>query len=100
MMLDWIGWLATGLFAVSYLFKRTAALRGIQALAASVWIGYGIVINARPVIVANLVVVVMATYSLWRDRLRAAPTLSGSRRQGTDAPSTAGTRGESISPAP
>jgi hypothetical protein len=65
-MLELIGWVATAIFAGSYFCKRPATLRGIQALAALLWIGYGILIDAPPVIVANMVVAVVAAYSAWR----------------------------------
>ncbi|MBA3438409.1 MAG: YgjV family protein, partial [Pyrinomonadaceae bacterium] len=64
---EWIGWVATGMFAVSYLCKQPVQLRLVQALAAVLWIGYGMIISAAPVIVANSVVAVMATYSAWRE---------------------------------
>ena len=62
-MFEWIGWIATAVFAVSYFCRSTAALRRIQALAAVLWIGYGIIIKAPPVIVANVVVAAMAILS-------------------------------------
>jgi hypothetical protein len=65
-MLDSIGWVATAIFAGSYFFKRPGTLRRIQALAAVLWIGYGILIHAPPVIVANLVVAAVAVYSSFR----------------------------------
>lgn len=65
-MLDWIGWVATALFAASYFCKQPIKLFSIQALAALVWMSYGILIKAPPVIVANLVVAVVAAYSAWR----------------------------------
>jgi hypothetical protein len=67
-MLEWIGWIATAAFAASYLCKRPVHLRVVQALAAILWIGYGLVIGALPVIVANLVVATMASYSAWQQR--------------------------------
>lgn len=72
-MLDWIGWVATAIFAASYFCKQPARLRGVQAVAALVWICYGILIKAPPVIVANLVVAVIAAYSAWRQH-RTAPS--------------------------
>jgi len=71
-MIEWIGWMATAVFAVSYFCRRPAAMRRIQALAAGLWIGYGIAIKAPPVIVANLVVAAVATISSFqrRDRSR------------------------------
>jgi len=59
-----IGWIATVLFAGSYLFKRPASLRKVQALAAALWVIYGAVIHAMPVVVANLAVAGMALWSL------------------------------------
>ena len=65
-MLDWIGWVATAIFALSYFFKRPEMLRRIQALAALLWIGYGLMIHALPVVIANLVVAAVAVYSSFR----------------------------------
>jgi hypothetical protein len=69
-VLEWIGWIATGVFAASYFFRHPAALRRIQAMAAVLWIGYGIIIKAPPVIVANLVVALMAVLSSFQRRAR------------------------------
>jgi uncharacterized protein with PQ loop repeat len=55
-MPSWIGWIATAVFACSYLCRRSATLRRVQAAAAVLWIVYGVLIQAAPVIVANLVV--------------------------------------------
>lgn len=68
MRLDWIGWIATAVFASSYLFKQPMALRRVQAGAALLWVIYGSIIHAFPVVVANLVVAGMAVYSSksWR----------------------------------
>ncbi len=62
-MFEWIGWVATAVFAISYFFHKPSALRRVQALAALLWIGYGIIIKAPPVIVANVVVAVVAIVS-------------------------------------
>ena len=69
-MADWIGWLATSIFASSYFCKRAVTLRWVQALAALVWIGYGFLIGAPPVIVANVVVASLAAFSAWKSRAR------------------------------
>jgi hypothetical protein len=63
MKLDWIGWLATALFASSYFFKQPGALRKVQAGAALLWVMYGLMIHAAPVVAANLVVAVVAGVS-------------------------------------
>ncbi len=62
-MFEWIGWVATAMFAGSYFCKQPATLRRMQALAALLWIGYGLLIKAGPVVVANVAVAVSAIYS-------------------------------------
>jgi hypothetical protein len=62
-MLDALGWVATALFASSYFFKTPRGMRRIQATAALLWVGYGIWMNALPIIVANLICAVLALYS-------------------------------------
>ena len=62
-MLSWIGWLATAVFASSYFCKSAKTLRGVQGIAALLWIGYGMLIRAIPIVVANTVVAVLANYS-------------------------------------
>ncbi|MCM3870813.1 MAG: YgjV family protein [Pyrinomonadaceae bacterium] len=72
-MFDGLGWLATALFAVSYFCKSLRSMRRVQALAAVLWVGYGIWMNALPVIVANTIVATLALYSDWKQpRLRNA----------------------------
>jgi hypothetical protein len=61
--LEWIGWVATALFASSYFFKQPLALRKVQAGAAMLWVIYGLIIHAFPVVVANVVVASVALYS-------------------------------------
>jgi hypothetical protein len=65
-MLSYVGWVATVLFAGSYLFKEPRSLSIMQAVAALVWIVYGSIIGAGPVIAANVAVATMACYSAWR----------------------------------
>lgn len=65
-MSDWIGWLATSVFAISYSCKDPRNLRRVQALAAVLWIAYGLLLHAFPVVVANLVIAVLAVFSAWR----------------------------------
>ena len=67
-MYDWIGWVASAIFASSYFCKQPGTLRRVQALAALLWMGYGVLIHALPIIVANLVVAVMALYSSFAPR--------------------------------
>ena len=64
----WIGWVATAIFASSYLFKEPGALRRVQAFGAILWIAYGILIHAMPVVVATSIVAVIAIASSFRRR--------------------------------
>ena len=69
-IVPWIGWVATACFGLSYFFKKPATLRLIQAGAALLWIVYGLLIHAIPVVVANLIVSAAALYSTfagWRN---------------------------------
>jgi hypothetical protein len=65
-MLEGLGWMATVLFAVSYFAKTSRAMRRLQASAALLWVGYGIWMNALPIIVANVIVAGLAVYSDWK----------------------------------
>jgi hypothetical protein len=60
---DWVGWLATAVFVVSYRFRDQRTLRWVQALAAVLWVVYGLARQAMPVVIANLLVAGMAVYS-------------------------------------
>lgn len=60
---DWIGWIAAAVFAASYLLKDQRSLRRVQAIAALLWMTYGIVNHSMPIIVANAVVAAMAAGS-------------------------------------
>jgi hypothetical protein len=51
-----LGWLATAVFVGSYFFTRPAALRTMQMIGALLWMVYGILIDALPVIAANVLV--------------------------------------------
>lgn len=58
-----LGWAATLVFVGSYLFKRSAPLRAVQMCGAALWILYGILIHAVPVIAANVLVFVAAAWT-------------------------------------
>jgi hypothetical protein len=62
-MVDGIGWIATAAFLASYSFKDQRKLRMAQAAAALVWVVYGLILHAVPIIVANLLVAAAAVYS-------------------------------------
>jgi hypothetical protein len=71
-MLNAIGWLATAVFSASYFFRQPAAMRRIQAVAACLWVAYGLLIGAFPVVAANVIVAAAALYSSWDRRSRRA----------------------------
>jgi hypothetical protein len=64
-MTQTLGWIATAIFVGSY-FLRPAALRAIQMVAAVLWIVYGVLIDATPVIAANALVFAAAAWTLAR----------------------------------
>jgi hypothetical protein len=63
-MTDLLGWVATSIFVGSYFFKRPAWLRAMQMLGAALWIVYGVLIGAIPVVVANGLVFAAAAWTL------------------------------------
>jgi hypothetical protein len=70
-----LGWSATAVFVGSYFFVRPSLLRGAQMFGALLWIVYGLLINASPVIVANILVFVAAAWTTLR-KTRAGSELS------------------------
>jgi len=66
-MSDWLGWTATAVFTSSYFFTRPGSLRRVQMVAAIMWVGYGVLVQAPPVIVANFLVLGAATIAAWRE---------------------------------
>lgn len=62
-MVNSIGWVATAVFSSSYFCKQATTLRRIQAAAALIWVGYGFLIGAMPVVAANMMVAAAALYS-------------------------------------
>jgi hypothetical protein len=65
---DALGWVATTLFVSSYFFKPPALLRAAQMTGAALWIVYGAMIGAIPVVVANGLVFAAAAWTLVRAR--------------------------------
>ena len=77
---DVIGWVATAVFVGSYLCTRAEALRRVQMVGAALWIGYGVVTQAAPVITANVLVLGAAAWTS-RRQVRAASSEPGANRQ-------------------
>ena len=62
-MTQLLGWIATAVFVGSYFFSRPAALRAMQMTGAVLWIIYGCLIGAIPVIAANVLVFSAAAWT-------------------------------------
>jgi len=60
-----LGWVATAVFVGSYFFVKPAALRAVQMIGAVVWIVYGFLIEATPVIAANALVFAAAAWTFF-----------------------------------
>ena len=69
---EWVGWAATGVFVASYACRGAGAIRRVQMLGASMWIGYGLLVGALPVVTANALVLAAAGLASRRRRGPAA----------------------------
>jgi hypothetical protein len=72
--IECLGWAATGVFVASYFFAKPSWLRGIQMLGALLWITYGVLIGALPVIIANLLVFAAAAWTTLRKSTGIGPS--------------------------
>jgi hypothetical protein len=80
---DWLGWAATGVFVASYACRRPETLRRVQMAGATMWIAYGVLMQAAPVVVANVLVLGAAA---WASRRGLEPeAYTGSGLQATDS---------------
>lgn len=70
-MIDMVGWVATAVFVASYFFQAER-LRRVQMAGAGLWIGYGVLLGASPVIVANVLVLGAAAWTTLRQRRQGA----------------------------
>ena len=64
--IEYLGWGATAVFVASYFCLRPSLLRGVQMIGAALWVLYGVLINALPVIVANVLVFSAAAWTMFR----------------------------------
>jgi len=71
-MTQLLGWVATAIFCGSYFFKQPAALRAAQMGGAVLWIIYGFMIAATPVIAANFLVFAAAAWTCVGQRMHGA----------------------------
>lgn len=67
-MTEYLGWAATAVFVGSYLCARAEVLKRVQMLGALMWVAYGLLIQATPVVAANLLVFSAAGLALVRAR--------------------------------
>jgi hypothetical protein len=77
-MFEWLGWTATAVFTGSYFCTRAASLRRVQMLGALLWIVYGLMVHARPVVAANVLVLAAAAVTTWNTK----DTEAGKRHKG------------------
>jgi hypothetical protein len=68
-----LGWTATAVFVGSYFFARPSLLRAMQMFGALLWVTYGLLIHASPVVVANLLVFSAAAWTAFRTVTTPAP---------------------------
>lgn len=62
-MIEYLGWAATAVFVSSYFFARAEWLKRVQMVGALMWMTYGFLIGAIPVVVANLLVFSAAAWT-------------------------------------
>lgn len=67
---DGLGWAATAVFVSSYFHTRPSRLRQTQMAGCVLWMVYGTLMHAAPVVVANLLVLAAAA---WTGRRSARP---------------------------
>jgi hypothetical protein len=66
LLIDYLGWAATIVFVTSYFCRRAAVLRRVQMAGAAMWVIYGILMQAAPVVTANLLVLLAAAWTAGR----------------------------------
>ena len=63
-----LGWAATAVFVGSYFFRRPEVLARVQMAGALMWVAYGLLMGAPPVVVANVLVLSAAAWKGLRAR--------------------------------
>ena len=64
--IEYLGWAATAVFVASYLCRRAEVLTRVQMVGAFMWVLYGLMIGATPVVAANVLVCGAAGWALVR----------------------------------
>jgi hypothetical protein len=65
-MIELLGWIATVIFVMSYFCKRAEVLGRVQMAGAAIWILYGLLMQAAPVVAANSLVMLAAAWTAAR----------------------------------
>lgn len=66
--IDWIGYIASFLVAVSFIFKNVNYLRIVNTIGCFTFVIYGYYIESYPVMIANAFILIMNIYHLSRER--------------------------------
>jgi hypothetical protein len=67
-MVEYLGWVATAVFVGSYFCAAPDMLKRVQMLGALVWVAYGFLIGASPVVAANVLVFAAAAWTTGRQK--------------------------------
>lgn len=65
-LVDGLGWAATAVFVSSYFHSGEERLRRTQMIGSVLWMVYGTLMHAAPVVVANLLVLGAAAWTARR----------------------------------
>lgn len=76
-MIDYLGWAATAVFVTSYFCSKPGALKRVQMAGALMWMVYGLLLGASPVVVANLLVFAAAAWTARASGRDASPVSEG-----------------------
>ena len=71
-VVDYLGWAATAVFVSSY-FMRANVITRVQMIGALMWVAYGVLKQAPPVVAANLLVFGAAAWTARRSAARSSP---------------------------
>jgi hypothetical protein len=67
-MTEWVGWIATAMFVSSYFCARADSLKRVQVAAAVLWVGYGLLTHALPVVASNALLIGVAGWTIAHQR--------------------------------
>jgi hypothetical protein len=70
---EYLGWSATAVFVGSYFWSHADAIRRVQMFGALMWVAYGVMIEAYPVVVANVLVCAAAAWTMTRGSAEQPP---------------------------